>query len=60
MKLPTKVKRKVSGRKLPRGTRVALGVITGFAAGTGAVLKGREAVRKAAVAAGTWAERKGG
>lgn len=48
MKLPTRVKLKAAKRKVPRGTGVILAAITGFAAGAGAVLRGREAAQKAA------------
>jgi hypothetical protein len=60
MKLPTKVKLKAAKRKVPRGTGAVLAAITGFAAGAGAVLRGREAVQKAATVVLDRAERKKG
>lgn len=48
MKLPTRVKRKVSGRKLPRGTGVVVAAVGGAAVAAAAILKGQEAAQKAA------------
>lgn len=55
LKLTSKGVRK---RRTPKGTGVAAAALTGFAVGTGVVLKGREAVQKAAVVAATWAEKR--
>lgn len=58
MKLPTRVKRKVSGRKMPRGTGVVMAAAGGAAVAAAAILKGREAAQKAATLVLERAERK--